>query len=256
MELVVSSKMEQGGTHRDCRLNRTLSPSSDWASLPEKPPMSHVHTYSRRQLSLRWFTPLVLPLIFVFIILCYMLLVGRGWRLKPQGNHRADGMNCFGLWVISVAVTGLWYNWIWMWWWVRRCMWVEKLRQGQGKQGHSVRLVKWGYKFIITSHKERKGHHWTKPQNRKLVHVNRWDNFLLLSFVWLVCAYPCVWLSMYACWCLRPCTPLCLFSLLSSVGIPPSHQGHEIEALHFLLMMWSINRKSNHSTTAMQTLML
>lgn len=122
--LAVSSEMEKGEKHRDCRQ------TGQFANALQA--LSYIHTYNRRQLSLRWFTPLVLPLVFILIILCCTLLAGRGWRLKPQGNHGTDDINCFGLWVkdVYVAVTGLWCNClIWAWWWVR--MWVEKWRQGK-----------------------------------------------------------------------------------------------------------------------------
>lgn len=125
--LAVSSEMEKGEKHRDCR--------QTWQFVHALQALSYIH--NRRQLSPRWFTPLVLPLIFILIILCYISLVGRRWRLKPLGNHSTDDINCFGHWVkdICVTVTGLWCNCLtWAWWWVRKQ--VEKWRSDVSEQGH------------------------------------------------------------------------------------------------------------------------
>lgn len=216
--------------------NRTISLSSDWVSPPEQPPTRSPRLRPTStptvEGSCQWgdLPPCATsPLHVDRSVICFV--GGEGWRLKPQGNHRADGMDCFGRWLkhISAAVTGLWcycLRTFWMWGWVRMCIAgdrVEKRRSDISKQGRSVRLVKWGYEFIIISRWEREA---TLNQNKIENKCRSTDGAIscylaIVLSVTLICVYPCVWLSVYPCWCLQPRSPRCLFSLLSPIGVPP-----------------------------------
>lgn len=78
---VISSEMERAEKHGDCRRTGQLAPAPT-----AKLPMSYTHTYSRWQLSLKWFTSPVLSLIFIGFILCCILLMEMGVKVKTSGK--------------------------------------------------------------------------------------------------------------------------------------------------------------------------
>ncbi len=127
-------------------------------------------------------------------------------------------------------MTGLWCYCLrkfWMWGWVRMCIAgdrVEKWRSDISKQGHSVRLVKWGYKFIIISHTATLNKNKIENKCRSTDGAISCYLAIVLSAT-LICVHPCVWLSVYPCWCLHPRPSWCLFCLLSLVGVLPLTSG-------------------------------
>lgn len=174
--------------------NRTISSSSDWVSPPELPPLgsprlrpTSTPTVEVAVNEVIYHPRATSPLYTDHFVLCF---VGRK-RVKVETTEKPQSWRQWLLWMLSERQDGIMVflsrssgrgDGVGM------CIagdWTVKWRSDISKQGHCVSRIKWGYKFLITSHKETRG---TLNKNKKTDVSQQMGPFLAIVLsVTLIC---------------------------------------------------------------------